>query len=403
MRRHGVVLLVTALLAAAPARGQTTEQEIQRGIDLLQRGKQEEASQVLEGALVDVEDLLREHPDDARTWHLKGSALMYLARDPEALEAFNQAVSLEPSNARHYVMRGQLERAMRKPGAAVESLRKATELAPKDPDCWKALAGAYLDQTKHEASLECLERAMALAPEDAALACYAAEVRHASGDVDGAIRMYRRAVKLDPDHVGALYNLGLMCQIRGRAGEALTWFRRVVAVDPDDWRAWSRIVQCAESLGDRAGRDEARATVFALHRKGLVLAPDFCRDQFTAGGRRVFAYEHFALEGEWAVRYTFQVADESGRRVDYRISLGSYAETNAVAREQGLIGPGENQFHLDSYHADGEHRTYAFFKGEPAYEETKRMAVEVVEQTRKAISCTKPAAEGTEIRLDPGE
>ena len=111
------------------------------------------------------------------------------------------------------------------------------------------------------------------------------------------------------------------------------------------------------------------------------------REQFTVGNHKVFAHEHFELQGDRALRYRFDVSDEKGRVLLFRVSPGSYALTNQIAREVETVKKGERIFHLD-YYGGREHRTYGMFTKEPSYEETRRLVTEVILGKREPISGT---------------
>jgi hypothetical protein len=89
-------------------------------------------------------------------------------------------------------------------------------------------------------------------------------------------------------------------------------------------------------------------------------------------------FEHFELKGERALRYVFSVLGESGEGEEFRISLGSYDITNAVAVQTGKVKKGERMFHLDGYYKWG-HVTYGFFTPEPGYDEVRKIVIGILE------------------------
>lgn len=194
-----------------------------------------------------------------------------------------------------------------------------------------------------------------------------------------ALAYWRRAVQADPRYLSAHYNLGQAAQLAGQHRDALKHFGAVVRLQPTDWRALSKLVQLHQALGQRRQRDAIRAKLFALRKAGknreLMRAPSYCRDQFVVGKARVFAYESFALVGPRAKRYSFRVR---GGGSAYELSLGSYDQTTAIAREAGRIKANQRLFHLDGYYPGGRHRTFGMFKTEPSYESVKRRVIAIV-------------------------
>ena len=198
-----------------------------------------------------------------------------------------------------------------------------------------------------------------------------------------------------------IYNAAQEAQNAGRHENALKGFMTVKKHYPDNWRARAKIVQEYSALGRDKERDAEIAALYAfrsaLPEEARSDLPFFCREQFTTRKRKLMVFEHFALQGNRAIRYSFVVLDETGERQDFEITLGSYDTTTQIARDTGSISENERLFHLDGYFADGEHRTYAFFKGEPEYDDVQKMVVEILDGKMKAISGMKPASEGAEM------
>ncbi|MGD8912536.1 MAG: hypothetical protein PVI97_19655 [Candidatus Thiodiazotropha sp.] len=200
-----------------------------------------------------------------------------------------------------------------------------------------------------------------------------------------------------------IYNAAQTAQSAGKHEEALKGFLTVKKYYPDDWRTRAKIIQEYSALGKLNERD---AEITALHAFRSELSKEsqselslFVREQFIAGKRKLMALEYFALQGDRAIKYSFVVLDKTGKRQEFKITLGSYDTTTQVARETGSIGENERLFHLDGYFAGGEHRTYGFFKGEPKYDDIRKMVVEILEGKVRHVSGTKPTEEGTEVEL----
>ena len=91
-----------------------------------------------------------------------------------------------------------------------------------------------------------------------------------------------------------------------------------------------------------------------------------------------------------AIRYSFDLLDEAGQRVVARYTLGSYAQTNALALETGQIQPGQRLFHLDGYKPGGVHESYGFMVGEPGYDQVKEAVTRILQGTSRPSSSSQP-------------
>ncbi|MBI3832239.1 MAG: hypothetical protein HY291_22140 [Planctomycetes bacterium] len=206
-----------------------------------------------------------------------------------------------------------------------------------------------------------------------------------------ALAKYKLAFEKDPKHQETLYNGGLAAFLSGDFKTAAEWWKRLKEKAPDDWRLRAKLIQAYQALNDAKARDAERAELFALRAKSkdedFLHWPSYCRDQLSANGKKVMAFEYFKLEGDRAMRYRFSVLNAEGNKEEYFISLGSYELTNAVARETGSLKEGERLFHLDGYYqGEREHRTFGMFKKEPTYDETRALVIQVLEEKLDALS-----------------
>jgi tetratricopeptide (TPR) repeat protein len=211
-----------------------------------------------------------------------------------------------------------------------------------------------------------------------------------------ALASYREALKIVPDLPALLYNGGFAAMLTGDNTLAAELWVRVKQLEPKNWQVRAKLIQAYQRLGKVDERDKEREELYAIRKSGAVAdlneQIEYCRDRFSAGGRDVMAFELFEFKGPRGMRYVFNILDEAGEKEDYRISLGSYDMTNAFWRETTKPKPkkGMRLFHLDGYFRNGAHATYGMFPGEPTYEETKKMVIDILEERAKPVSATIP-------------
>jgi tetratricopeptide (TPR) repeat protein len=212
-----------------------------------------------------------------------------------------------------------------------------------------------------------------------------------------ALEKYQRVLATDPDNHVALFNAGLATYLLGRPEQSVAYWARLKELVPEDWRVRSKLIQAYQALGRGRERDDERAGLLQLRSvtqdEELRRARKYCRDQFTVGDSQFLVFEFFELEGDWPIRYSFDVLDSSGQRVAARYTLGAYKTTNAYARDAGQIQPGQRMFHLDGYKPGGVHETYGFFVGEPDYDTVKSAILQILQGTRQSVSSSHPTPE----------
>lgn len=377
--------------------------DVERGRSKLRSPEHAAGVAILENAVLKLKAASKDDPEDASAAFQLGRALFYLEKDAEAASAFDKAIAIDPADARPHFFKGLIARYGRDMEAAERLFRKACALSPKDHKHWAELGRTLKVRGKLKESVKALEEAVKLAPKDID-AMYSLAIAFARmNDTRKAIPLLKKIVALEPKHIGAFYSLGQLSQNRGEHRDALRSFLRVVEMDPADWSARAKVVQEYQALGMIKQRDAHRDALFELRRKGAIKALNekefYCRDQFAVGENRIMTLEHFELKGERALRYVFMVLDSKGKKIRYKISLGSYETTTRIARETGSIGKDDRMFHLDGYFPAGEHRTYAMLRKEPGYDEVREMVIAVLKGDMKARSSFKPNAGGGTVEI----
>ncbi len=198
-----------------------------------------------------------------------------------------------------------------------------------------------------------------------------------------ALAKYEECVKRRPEWKNALFNGGLAAYLAGKPARAADLWEPLRKLTPDDTGLLAKLIQAYQATGEGDKRDAVRKDLFdrraKLDEAGKKKLSRYVRDQFSAGGLRVMAFEHFELAGERALRYRFSVLNEKGDAEAWYVSLGSYEITTQVAREQGTIGKDERMYHLDGYLQGGRvHKLYRMFPKEPSYDECRRLVEEVL-------------------------
>lgn len=207
-----------------------------------------------------------------------------------------------------------------------------------------------------------------------------------------ALVNYRAGLKVLPNDPAILYNGGFAAMLGNDYVTAAELWTRLKKIEPDDWQVRAKLIQVFQALEKIVERDRERTELIELWKKGdnkeLKKQIEFCRERLTAGGRNVLVFELFEFKGPRGMRYVFSILNDAGKE-DYRISLGSYDLTNSVWQETTKPKPkdGVRLFHLDGYFPNG-HATYGMFPGEPTYEETRKLVIDILEKKKNPLSST---------------
>lgn len=204
-----------------------------------------------------------------------------------------------------------------------------------------------------------------------------------------ALKYYQETLAIVPEDTAALYNGGIAAFSIKNFETALELWKKLKTADPLDGQARSKLVQVYQALNKLPERDKERDEIFALWKSGknkeFSEREFYCREQFEASGYKLFAFEHFELKGDRALRYVFMISKPGTE--DFRISLGSYNMTNNIWREMTKPTPkeGERLFHLDGYFGNS-HATYGMYHPPPTYDETRTIVTKILEGKARPVS-----------------
>lgn len=155
----------------------------------------------LEEAAARLEARLREDPDDAAAWRDLGQTYFALAREAQAEEAFESAMTraaaayrraaeLEPRNAENWFGFGLAARELRNIQGAEQAFRRAMDADPRNPDYPAYVAEMLLLRGGRNPPPEAetlLRQAAGLDPQHAQARYYLATLKDRRGDHQGAI------------------------------------------------------------------------------------------------------------------------------------------------------------------------------------------------------------------------
>ena len=222
-----------------------------------------------------------------------------------------------------------------------------------------------------------------------------------------ALVHYKQALAILPDEPSILFNAGVAAfGSKDYAYAAESW-KQLKAVEPLDWHTRAKLIQVYQALGKLPERDKERAELFEMWKSGksaeLKKQTEYCRDQFEVKGQKVMAFELYELKGDRALRYVFSILNKTEDGEEWRISMGSYKNTDAVWRELQNPKPKDHErlFHLDGYFKNGGHATYGMFFPEPSYDDIRAKVIKILEGTSDPISTTTPAQPITTPKPSP--
>ena len=175
-------------------------------------------------------------PTNAKAYVFLGGALRQKKRYPEALEAYRTAQNLRPEYPRqdaHFNL--ELGATLFKLGHRTEAVEAFEQAVTLDPDWSRArnsLALAYASLDKYDKAEATLRYAITRRPDSPNLPSTLSLILNEQGRHQAALSMADLALRLDPTHPWALVNRGIALENLNRPEEARRMFERVVALRP---------------------------------------------------------------------------------------------------------------------------------------------------------------------------
>ena len=216
---------------------QTSQQQFQRGVQLLRSGQIEPAMAALIGAI-------KADASHFGAYHALGAALMQSGRPEQASAILSQAVALRPDSAVAHRDLGGAYDAQNLHEAAIASYRRSVELSPKQLEVQLRLSQLYAMYSRREEAGECLDRAAEAKP-DSTLAClYRSDAQLMRGDIPGAETWARKAIAMEPANDAAHGTLGGILYAQGLFEEAAGSFETALKLNPNAAKCWEGLVRC---------------------------------------------------------------------------------------------------------------------------------------------------------------
>ena len=181
---------------------------------------------------------------------LKGLSLKGLKRYAEAVQLYNEALSLNPKNPNILFIKAWCLHDMEKHEEALKSIDEALFLDPKNPEYWRRKAACLHSLEKYEEALKALDEALSLDPKNPEYWQIKAAILWHMRSFQKSLESAEKALSLDANHKLSLEYKALLLITLDRAVEADLFFDQYLkAGGKKDGVCYSRA--CAYALLNR--------------------------------------------------------------------------------------------------------------------------------------------------------
>jgi tetratricopeptide (TPR) repeat protein len=179
-----------------------------------------------------------------------------LDRLEEAIQAYQNAISLAPDRITTWNNLGQLYRKLGRRDEALAAFQKAIEQNGSDALGWNGLGELYAETGSTDESVYAYLKATEFAPDLARSWSGLGKSYKQSGRLNEALAAYQKAIQIDRRSVESWLGLADICKNRGNNKYASMAYRTILKLDPENHVAWTEVGNLYYSAGiyDRAMR-----------------------------------------------------------------------------------------------------------------------------------------------------
>lgn len=163
----------------------------------------------------------------------RGTELLNQGKFDEAVQVLTSAMQMNPQDEDvHYNLGMALSRSG-KTNEAVQQYEEALRILPEYVEAHNNLGNLLMRMDRMEEAIQHFEQAIKTMPEYASAHNNLGTALQKSGRTNDALMHFQQAVKINPDYWEAHFNVGTRLFQEGRIGEARAEFETVVRLKPD--------------------------------------------------------------------------------------------------------------------------------------------------------------------------
>ena len=202
-----------------------------------------------------------------RNYFRLGAAFFWAGYPEQALVYLDAVIREQPDNSKAHLTVGYIHLEAGRAEAAREHLERAVQLFPNNPDAWIYLGRLETRVKQYPAALKDFEHALELDPTSSYALLSAGQTQAAMGDDGAAESLFRRAIENHGSAADAATQLGLLLVRQNRVDEAREAFQQAITLQPDH-------VSAINNLGVLYMQMHQEKDAVAAFRYGIEVAPD---------------------------------------------------------------------------------------------------------------------------------
>ncbi len=239
-----------------PPRTASPDKAIEQAIRLLAANRLDEAGRLCQ-------QVLKASPHHGGALHAQGLVYLKSRLLPQAVEAFQEAISRQPSNPQFHANLGEALRRSKRLDEALAAFQRAFVLLPEFLNAHLGIGNTLRDLKRLPEAMAQFRVAVAIDPRFAEGYHYLGLTLKEAGDAPGALAVLRKAVALKKNYTEAELSLGNALEDMGKYEEAAQVFQGLLAHDPGHAGALNNLGNIYRLLGKMKEASECYSKVLA--------------------------------------------------------------------------------------------------------------------------------------------
>ena len=180
-------------------------------------------------------------PENISAWQNLGIGHLFSKQYDKAIEAFQQAVSINPEHKHTWALLGAAYNETNQYDKAIEALQKAIRINPENGNAWHSLGISYENSKQYDKAIEADLQANRINPGNAPTWNNLGNVYTATEQPAKAIEAYQQAVRIDPKYAKAWNRLGVLYAEANQYDKAIEAYQPAVLINPEFAVAWNNL------------------------------------------------------------------------------------------------------------------------------------------------------------------
>lgn len=188
-------------------------------------------------ALIEVEDLMIDYPDDAELWYARAEIYFSLGKLSLSESAIDESIRLDPNSSAYFNLKGGIYLAKSKYSKAIKCFEQALSTDPNEAACYSNLSTAYIEKRQYSKAIEYSEKALSLSPNDESSFNNLFWAHTLKGQNAKANSILQENLARNPENPDTISNLGYQLYNKGDYRKSEEVFRSILAQYPEDENA----------------------------------------------------------------------------------------------------------------------------------------------------------------------